>query len=472
MKKTNNLIALLLVCMMLISVLPAAALADADTISMMDVWTKLGTKTFDAYGYTLVAGGEGDSAFFSFESPEHTVYSLPVGDRTLSYSDDWGSYVFESEDLYVEVSLKDGELYYIFISGNDLYDADDNDYGGLYTEVGREPDGSSYYPWFVGASAEDEVYASCEEGAIMITGSGRMADFDDLADRPWNDAAETVWNIMIDTTVTYIGKNAFNGLGGEDPVYVSLDEGLLEIGESAFENISTGEEDYCFNIPATVTAIGSRAFAGVTATDFAFFGDCPEIADDAFAGVTAAVSVVNGTDWTEEDMKDYGGSLTYQTLFTIRIIEEYTDDTTGESIMYAPGGEIEFSLANTWDGYAFKSFEVLEGTLPDDIDLTNPEVKFNICDNVILKVYYDCTTEPVDGDDDSDADDDSDVGGDVDKPTDVDPEDNPKQESEPKTDKDTPETSDLTNTELFVCVVAAALTCLAFVEIVDKKEKA
>ena len=465
MKTTKKLVAMLIVCMLLMSVTTCAAFADNYT--MHDVWIMLGDTVYERGSSTLKATGEAGRESFTFEDASMQSFVLPVQDLTISYDEDCDIYSAETDEYSVELVITDGALDAIGFWG--IYDPADEctfDYDGYYIDSTRERDGSHYYPWFVGTSAEDKVYAEYDDGFLTVYGEGSMMDYDDPATRPWNDFAADVCHLSVDTGVTAIGKNAFKGLGSSDfPVFVSLNDGLIKIGDSAFEGFAADPYS-SISFPETLNEVGSRAFADTALSEIFIYGGVIAIADDAFAGVTAKVDTVCGSGWTEEYMKNYGGNLTYELQYKFEIEEVYDDETLGATTMYLPAGECEVSLASMDEDYSFVGFEVIEGTLPEGIDVTNPELSFNICDNVKLKVYYVSVDAGDDDEHDTETEDVDPVPSPVPSP---DPGKKDVTEKEISGDKENPKTDDSRNITLWYCVLSAAFMCFALSFIPTKK---
>lgn len=95
---------------------------------------------------------------------------------------------------------------------------------------------------------------------------------------------------------------------------VELPESVSSIGKSAFVNCSELES---VNIPAGVTALNAYTFAFCEAlTDIYFDGSAPSIAGNCFEDVGTAEDITTRAHyipgkWTEEQMQNYGGKLTW-----------------------------------------------------------------------------------------------------------------------------------------------------------------
>ena len=96
---------------------------------------------------------------------------------------------------------------------------------------------------------------------------------------------------------------------------ITIPEGVVEIDSKAISG-RTGVTSV--TIPASVTSIGSAAFADCTGmSEIVFLGGAPAFAEtesgpDVFANVTAtAYRPIEEKSWTEENMTDYGGVITW-----------------------------------------------------------------------------------------------------------------------------------------------------------------
>ncbi|KAK8881142.1 hypothetical protein M9Y10_003872 [Tritrichomonas musculus] len=92
-------------------------------------------------------------------------------------------------------------------------------------------------------------------GTITISGTGKMTDYNHGEDPPWYKWRFQIKHIIIQTGVTSIGNQAF---GGSSTTSISLPEGLISIGSTAFS--SNPFYDH-ITIPSTVKYIGNSAFS-------------------------------------------------------------------------------------------------------------------------------------------------------------------------------------------------------------------
>ncbi len=106
-------------------------------------------------------------------------------------------------------------------------------------------------------------------GTLTVSGKGAMADYDNFADRSWNNNINDITSVVVESGVTTVGKNAFYACTGLTSV--TLPEGLTKIGVKAFRNCNHLTS---ITIPSTVTSIGSDAFFGCSAmTDVYLYPD-------------------------------------------------------------------------------------------------------------------------------------------------------------------------------------------------------
>ncbi len=189
----------------------------------------------------------------------------------------------------------------------------------------------------------DNVKWSYSNGTLTISGTGKMSDYD-TKDAPWSsDYCEDnygeyyedyfenrVKKIVVESGVTYIGKDAFGDL--DRVTSVTLPSTVTAIGAEAFEGMEyltsitlpsklktigyAAFEDCGFTaitIPSTVTSIGKEAFAECNGlTTITFKGNAPTIGTNAFEDVRATVNYpANDSTWTTANMLNYGGTLTW-----------------------------------------------------------------------------------------------------------------------------------------------------------------
>ena len=186
-------------------------------------------------------------------------------------------------------------------------------------------------PWSVSAVADGTcgdgiTWTLDAQGVLTFTGSGTMG-----TERPWNDYRDRIYSVVIGKGITEICDYAFARM---QVTVASIPDSVTKIGAGAFFGTALTE----VYIPATVTDIGYGAFSnclGLTAITVAegnpiyrsvegllyqgdtlirvpagvkqvtLQGKLPEIAVDAFRGVTATVTA------EEDPQKNFGGDLNW-----------------------------------------------------------------------------------------------------------------------------------------------------------------
>lgn len=115
---------------------------------------------------------------------------------------------------------------------------------------------------------------------------------------------------MIPEGVTEIGNYAFRNCRALTAVV--LPNTLERIGRYTFSYCTKLES---LRIPASVTEIGAEAFSNCSVWSVTFYGDAPNIAENAFKGVNASAfypSIAQG--WNRKTAVSYGGTLTWDTV--------------------------------------------------------------------------------------------------------------------------------------------------------------
>ena len=137
----------------------------------------------------------------------------------------------------------------------------------------------------VGASSGttgDCTWTLDDDGLLTISGNGAMADYGFCG--PWGDKIK---NVVIESGVTAIGKEAFSGC--TSLVSVTIGDSVTSIGNYAFRNCTSLVG---VTIPDSVTSIGTGAFHGCTSLESVTIGDSvTSIGYFAFFGCTSLASV-------------------------------------------------------------------------------------------------------------------------------------------------------------------------------------
>ena len=134
-------------------------------------------------------------------------------------------------------------------------------------------------------------------------------------------ALETV---NLPASLIQIGDYAFTGC--KHLSAISLPNGLQQIGYRAFENCSNLKS---VTFPASVTFVGELAFRNCERLSSVYFpGEAPDIADDAFSGVSCVAYYPDPAcykTWTFDKLSDYGGYIVWSVYYQ----HEYTSTDKG-----------------------------------------------------------------------------------------------------------------------------------------------
>ena len=90
--------------------------------------------------------------------------------------------------------------------------------------------------------------------ALIIGGTGPMADYGKQADLPWLEWKDTLERLIIEDGVTRIGNNAMYGFGFKE---VQIGQGVESIGKHAF---AYGTDLESIRIPGNVKVLEANAF--------------------------------------------------------------------------------------------------------------------------------------------------------------------------------------------------------------------
>jgi hypothetical protein len=115
--------------------------------------------------------------------------------------------------------------------------------------------GDSAPKWDIGGDAPQTVFASLKDGTLTISGKGKIKNFREWKDRPWNEYRSAITKVIIKKGVTSIGDNTFNGCS--NLTSVSISNSVTSIGKYAFRSCSSITS---IAIPNSVTYIGPYAF--------------------------------------------------------------------------------------------------------------------------------------------------------------------------------------------------------------------
>ena len=135
----------------------------------------------------------------------------------------------------------------------------------------------------------NDLYWSYEDGALTITGTGDMWDWDNIEDVSWAEYREQITTVELDARTTSIGDRAFSGCSFLENGQWGEMDGLTRIGEAAFAGCKALTS---IAIVPGVKSIGSWAFYNCTGLKtLYFFGSAPEFGEECFSCADKAVEL-------------------------------------------------------------------------------------------------------------------------------------------------------------------------------------
>jgi hypothetical protein len=170
-----------------------------------------------------------------------------------------------------------------------------------------------------------------EKEVLTISGTGKMYTYDRFELPPWGHVRTEVKKLVIESGVTAITENAFEGFTALTEVSIADTVTTIEgraflfcssLKEVVIPNGVTTIGDFCFSgctalekvhIAASVTTIDMDAFHNCTALKEIYFrGDAGYRMHYAFTGVVATAYYPEDNDtWTEDVRKSYGETITW-----------------------------------------------------------------------------------------------------------------------------------------------------------------
>ncbi len=274
--------------------------------------------------------------------------------------------------------------------GNAKSETSDNTASAETADLNITGSGTDEDPWLIGADSREDITVTVNDGSLWVSGTGRMLDFESAEQRPWNDIAADLTDVSISDSVENVGALAFMGAGrNSDNFDVGFYCDLISIGDRAFEGANFSDSSI-LTIPESAVTVGSRAFADSSLNEM-YIDGTPEIADDAFEGVTSRVCVRSNGTWNKDNMLPYGGELNYVYTYAVKYTEDYgVEDINGEGVMYSAEDMLFEYDADAYaadENYHFVRYEVLSGSL-ELADPANPLISAQLSDNVELKIIY------------------------------------------------------------------------------------
>lgn len=225
--------------------------------------------------------------------------SITVGETAQIIASGIGEIYYESGDTAVAAVNGSGvvtgiaagtAVLSVIAAGDDNYNSGN---AAVSVRVIEEPQEDVKF----GSCGDDLAWALEEEGTLSISGKGPMYDYD-IGEAPWYSYWKEIRAIRIGDGVTGIGRYAFSrapleGVREEDGHSVSV------------------------TVPASVATIGEYAFsenAGIK--EIHFYGGMPDIAANAFEGITAAIYYpANDDSWDPDLLLQYGETLTWESWY-------------------------------------------------------------------------------------------------------------------------------------------------------------
>ena len=262
--------------------------ADPQIVASGDCGENL-TWTLDNEGWLNISGsGEmnhyGQDEAGSEQSPWFS-HALEIQHVTLSSDvSTIGSYAFDSCQQLTTISLPKN-LYDIgsnaFSGCNNLSDIF---FGGTETRwqllnkaENNEPLSTAHLHcsgqstvWLSGSCGDHLTFTASDDGTLIIRGTGEMYDYsydeNNRGTAPWYDLHKEIYRVILQPGVTSIGSFAFADCFGLS--IVSLPEGLLSIGNSAFYFCNLRN----FVLPISLTSIGTDVFSRCDLTEIQYAG--------------------------------------------------------------------------------------------------------------------------------------------------------------------------------------------------------
>ena len=118
---------------------------------------------------------------------------------------------------------------------------------------------------------------------LTISGTGRMSDYGDTAQRPWEADIDSITTVVVEDSVSSIGSGSFRGF--KNLTHVTLPDHLTGIPSSAFQDCTSLMD---FTMPANCKLILSDAFSGCSNLKYVFLSDLTlGIDSNAFSDCTS-----------------------------------------------------------------------------------------------------------------------------------------------------------------------------------------
>ena len=187
-----------------------------------------------------------------------------------------------------------------------------------------------------GSCGDGLTWILTEDYVLTISGTGAMTDYE-AGTAPWYICRGYIRELVIESGVTTIGKNAFVDL--TDITAISIPDGVTAIGQCAFTDCEALEK-------------------------VIFMGDAPSIGDGAITNATCYYDSDNST-WTVEAMQQLGDTVTWIPMSKVleggnSVIEQGKEENTAIRV----DGEIDDFVGVTINGETVdpSNYTVTEGS--------------------------------------------------------------------------------------------------------------
>ncbi|SDG28065.1 Leucine rich repeat-containing protein [Prevotella communis] len=141
--------------------------------------------------------------------------------------------------------------------------------------------------WAQGPWTSGDCTVTLSNGTLTVSGTGAMADYDNLSDLPWINNSGDITSVVVESGVTSVGMSAFESL--ENMTSVTLPEGLTAINDMAFNGCSSLQS---ITLPEGLTAISPNAFSGCSSLQsITIPSTVTSIGSDAFYSCSDMTSV-------------------------------------------------------------------------------------------------------------------------------------------------------------------------------------
>ncbi len=186
------------------------------------------------------------------------------------------------------------------------------------------------------------------EGTLSISGSGRMSEWKEGADIPWNEQSADIKCAVIADGVKNIGSCAFEACSALTSI--EIPDSVTSIGDSAFYHCSSLTD---IEIPNSVFNIGWCVFEGCTALNAVVVPDnVTDIPVSAFYGCSALTSVEIPDGVTRISQGAFSGC---SALNSIEIPDSVT--SIGEGAFYHCSALTVIELPDSVTNIAYSVFE-------------------------------------------------------------------------------------------------------------------